>query len=103
MHILASIWKILTLSCAESTQLVSASIDEPLGWSERVAVRLHMCICRGCRRFREQIRFLEKAATIRAAQDSLSDTDAVRSLSLSPEGRQRIEKVVRRNLAQGDH
>lgn len=50
------------LSCKEVTLLTSKSMDSSLTWRERTATRLHLLYCRGCQRFRDQIRFLRRAA-----------------------------------------
>jgi len=49
------------ISCKESTRLVSQGLDRELAFGERVAVRLHLAICLGCRRAGSQMRFLRKA------------------------------------------
>ncbi|MGH8766491.1 MAG: zf-HC2 domain-containing protein [Burkholderiales bacterium] len=49
------------LSCKEATQLVSQGMDRRLGFGERIALRLHVAICRGCRNFMRQVGFLRKA------------------------------------------
>ena len=60
-----SLWKatklLLTLHCEESTELMSASYERDLTAAERWAVRLHAVVCRSCRRFRRQLRFLQAA------------------------------------------
>ena len=38
----------MMLSCREVSHLVSQGLDRKLGFGERVAVRLHLAICRGC-------------------------------------------------------
>ncbi|HZQ72548.1 MAG TPA: zf-HC2 domain-containing protein [Burkholderiales bacterium] len=49
------------LNCRETTRLVSQGLDRRLGFAERVAVRVHLAICKGCARFARQARFLRKA------------------------------------------
>jgi hypothetical protein len=49
------------LTCKESTRLVSQGLDRELAFGERVALRLHLAICLGCRRAGAQMRFLRKA------------------------------------------
>jgi hypothetical protein len=48
-------------SCKEATQLVSQGLDRRLGLLERVALRLHLAICNGCRNFSRQMRLVRKA------------------------------------------
>lgn len=49
------------LSCKESTYLISAARDRPLGIRERFALKLHLLICRGCTNYDRQMDFLRAA------------------------------------------
>jgi len=49
------------ISCKESTRLVSQGLDRDLAFGERVALRVHLAICVGCRRTRDQMSFLRRA------------------------------------------
>lgn len=49
------------LSCKEVTRLVSQSQDRSLGLRERVALRLHFALCKGCRNVERQVGFLRRA------------------------------------------
>ena len=49
------------LSCKETTRLVSQGLDRELAFGERVALRLHLAICLGCRRAGSQMRTLRRA------------------------------------------
>ncbi len=51
----------MLLSCKETTRLLSQGEDRELGFGERVALRLHLVICDGCRNVRAQFRFLRLA------------------------------------------
>lgn len=91
-----AIWEILTLSCEQSTRLMSDSLDQQLPWSKRLAFRLHAIGCRSCRRFLSQIRFLRSAAEkCDRPPAGSTETSSSDSFSLSPEARQRIERAVR--------
>ncbi|MDD4913517.1 MAG: zf-HC2 domain-containing protein [Methylococcales bacterium] len=50
-------------NCKDISGLVSESMDRPLTFRERWAVRLHFFMCRSCARFQRQIRFLRKMAS----------------------------------------
>jgi hypothetical protein len=56
------------ISCKETTRLVSQGLDRELAFGERVALRLHLAICVGCRRARRQLRFLRRAVRELAAR-----------------------------------
>ena len=49
------------LSCRETTRLVSQGLDRELAFGERVALRVHLAYCLGCRRVRRQMAFLREA------------------------------------------
>ena len=51
----------MMLTCKESTRLVSQGLDRELAFGERVALRLHLAICIGCRRAGPQMRLLRQA------------------------------------------
>lgn len=51
----------MLLSCKESARLLSQGQDRPLGFGERVALRVHLAICKGCRNVDAQFRFLRVA------------------------------------------
>lgn len=49
------------ISCRESTRLASQALDRELAFGERVALRVHLAICLGCRRAGRQMERLRKA------------------------------------------
>lgn len=51
----------MILSCKEVTRLVSQGEDRRLAFGERVALRLHFTICRGCHNVESQLKFLRVA------------------------------------------
>lgn len=51
----------MNLSCKQATQLLSQREERKLTLAERLALRLHLAICRGCRAVSEQIPFLRRA------------------------------------------
>jgi hypothetical protein len=51
----------MNLSCKEATRLMSQSQDRALSLGERVALKLHLVMCRGCRAVSEQLEFLRRA------------------------------------------
>lgn len=48
------------LSCKQTSLMVSQSLDRPLTWRERWAVRAHLLICVYCRRFTKQLKFIRR-------------------------------------------
>ena len=51
----------MLLSCKETTRLLSQGEDRKLAFGERVALRVHLAICDGCRNVSAQFRFLRSA------------------------------------------
>ena len=51
----------MMLSCKETTRLLSQGEDRKLGFGERVALRVHLAICDGCRNVSAQFKFLRRA------------------------------------------
>ena len=51
------------LSCKQASQLISASLDRPLTLSERIVLRLHLIICKYCKRFSQQLQTMRVAMT----------------------------------------
>lgn len=49
------------LTCKQNSLLVSQSFDRELSWRERLGVHMHLLMCRGCARFKQQMDFLRKA------------------------------------------
>ena len=58
----------MMLSCKESARLLSQGLDRDLAFGERVALRVHLVICRGCRNASDQFNFLRSA--VRALSES---------------------------------
>lgn len=49
------------LSCKEATRLMSEAQDRPLKLAEKLSLEMHLLICNGCSRYREQMDFLHQA------------------------------------------
>ena len=49
------------LSCKETSLLLSQAQERPLGRTERLAMQLHLFLCKGCRNFRAQLEFMRAA------------------------------------------
>ena len=53
--------KQLSLNCREAMRLHSRSLDEPLPVMARLGLRIHLLLCRWCRRCTHQTSFLRSA------------------------------------------
>ena len=60
------------MKCREVTKLVAADMVEELGLGRRLEMRLHMFMCRHCRRYLQQIRTLGRGARELAERDAPS-------------------------------
>jgi hypothetical protein len=45
----------LNRTCKEATALMVAREDRALGWADRVALGLHLLVCKACPRFERQM------------------------------------------------
>ena len=54
----------MLLSCKETTRLLSQGEDRKLAFGERIALRVHFAICKGCRNVNAQFKFLR--STVRS-------------------------------------
>lgn len=81
------------LSCKQAAQLVSESLDRPLSLRQRLALKVHLLMCRFCSRYQRQTLFIRKAMR-RLARQEEDSTSAPSDLSLSPEARERIKQSI---------
>jgi len=49
-------------NCREVTELVLLGEERPLSLGERLAVRMHLLICKACPRFLKQVQLMRKAS-----------------------------------------
>ena len=50
-------------NCREVSQLVSESLERPLGFRDRWTLRLHLMMCRNCDNFSKQVKLLRTLST----------------------------------------
>lgn len=50
------------LSCKEVGELLSKGLDQQLSFRERMSLKIHLMICKGCSRYQEQLRFVARSA-----------------------------------------
>ncbi|MGZ8269557.1 MAG: zf-HC2 domain-containing protein [Methylophilus sp.] len=77
------------LNCKQTSQLVSQSLDRRLTWKERLAVRLHLLICKYCARFNRQLLAM-RAGLKRLSQAIEQDTN----IQLPSDAKARIAKAL---------
>ncbi|MDD5028731.1 MAG: zf-HC2 domain-containing protein [Rhodoferax sp.] len=49
------------MNCQQATRLISESQEHDLSWSKKVALKMHLMMCSGCKNFSLQIPFLSQA------------------------------------------
>ena len=69
MNRMTKMWKTLfrglgglSPSCREAARLQSESLDRRLAFSQRLGLRIHLALCKWCRRYGKQITFLRNTA-----------------------------------------
>jgi len=83
-------FRTISPTCREVARLQSDALDQDLGISKRLGLRIHLLMCRWCRRYGKQIRFLRLAT--REHADDLCQASPQR---LSPEARERLKRALR--------
>ena len=81
------------VSCKQAGELMSRSLETKLSPWQRLALAVHLCGCRWCRRFRRQLRLVERACRMWARSDR--SHQAASGAALSGEARERIRRALR--------
>jgi hypothetical protein len=79
------------LSCRQASQLISQSLDRPLTLRERFALKLHLTICKYCKRFSQQMQTLRFAVT-----KMVSAIENDNTIEMPSEAKKRIALSVER-------
>ena len=80
----------LSPNCREATRAQSEALDHPLPPLRRFGLRLHLFICKWCRRYGRQIRFMRDA--VHDHEEKLVEAAPQK---LSAEARERIKQGFR--------
>ena len=80
----------LSPNCREATRLQSEALDRPFGLGQRIGLRIHLVLCKWCRRYGKQIDFLRSAAHRHEEHEQ-----GLPPQSLPPEARERIKRRLR--------
>lgn len=75
------------ISCKRAGELISLSMETPLGWRRRLELWFHMCVCGLCRRFSRQTWLVQRAG--RTADDRAVEA------TLPEAARERIKAALR--------
>ena len=80
----------LSPSCREATRLQSEAMDRPLSLRKRIGLRIHLGLCRWCRRYGRQIGFLRSVA-----HEHERHEETLPPQTLRPEARERIKERLK--------
>ena len=86
------------VSCKRAGELVSRSFETKLSMRQRLALAVHLCGCRWCRRFQRQLRQVEQACRVWARSDRT--TEAAPGAALTREARERIRRALRQAFSE---
>ena len=62
IQVIRDVIRVLSMPCKEHARLFTRQLDEPLPRGVALGLRLHVVYCKGCKRFRRQIRRLHEIA-----------------------------------------
>jgi hypothetical protein len=80
----------LSPTCRQATRLQSLALERPLSLRERVGLKIHLVLCRWCKRYGIQIRFLRSVA-----QKQSDHEQTLPVAALSPEARERMKQQLK--------
>jgi hypothetical protein len=66
-------------------------MDHPLPFGKKCGLRLHLLICRWCRRYGKQLQFLRQASRCEPGS-----TPGKHSPELSPEAKERLKRILQK-------
>ncbi|WP_298860612.1 zf-HC2 domain-containing protein [uncultured Gimesia sp.] len=75
-------------TCKEVSKLISESLDRKLPLRQRIALKMHLVLCRFCRRFRKDLQYIR--GHIRQQTDDVS----IYEEKLSDIARDRIQRLL---------
>ena len=69
------------LTCKQASQFISTSLDRPLSFNERFALKLHLLVCKYCKRFSQQVSAMRVA--LRTMVSSIENDNSIKMPSLA--------------------
>jgi hypothetical protein len=89
VHLMTTMMGRMVPNCEEASRRVSAAMDGPLPWRQRVGMHAHLLLCAFCRRYKAQLDLIRNAFRTGAEPPE----GAVPPLP--PEARDRIRHAIR--------
>jgi len=71
-------FSLINQNCRCATRLVCESHDRPLTHLERTGLSIHLLGCRSCRRYRDQVKFLDELIKSESKESEATLPDAAR-------------------------
>jgi len=65
----------VTGTCKQVTELISEGMDRNLSWGEKVRIRFHVMMCKGCTNYEKQMAVLRNVSRAFADHFSAHDKD----------------------------
>lgn len=81
------------LSCKQASQLISQGLDKKLSMRERFGLKMHLMICKYCKRFSQQMQKLHVA--IYSVGKQIEEDE---NIKLPEEAKKRIVKSINKNI-----
>jgi len=75
--------------CSEISQLLSTGMDQKMSLWQRMSVRVHLVLCKMCRRYRDQLRLIHDASSCYGDPEK-NDTEE----GLSTEAKERLKQAI---------
>lgn len=72
-------------SCKRVSELLSQSLDEPLGWFDRIRLRVHLSMCGNCRNIEQQLDGVRALSMVLFSSDAELEDAQVRAPGASPD------------------
>ena len=83
----------MMISCKKSTELICQSLDRPLTLWEKMQLRFHLLMCRGCKAFQKQSEALDRL--IERRFHDLTDERMAEIEGLSSDACDRLKRRLR--------
>lgn len=85
-------YRLMNMHCVDVAPLVSQGLDHELPRAERIAVALHLGICRSCRRYRRQLLLLR--SVLAHLGPEVETPPVCLNSTLPPEAREQIKRAL---------
>ena len=79
-------------TCGNTVELISLSLERPLTWRERLALKLHLWVCVWCLWYLKQLQIMRQ--TMRAIGGETPELDYLAAPALSSSARERIKRQL---------